>query len=72
MESLVEAAYSRESGWRWPRPIAPLEVARHLWRLAPRTPCDPALNRYEHGARLMDELGRQIGVVLRSFAEAGP
>jgi hypothetical protein len=48
-----------------------LEVERHLWRLAYELRVIP-FKRYEHGARLMDDLGRQIGGWLRSRPESGP
>jgi hypothetical protein len=38
---------------------------RHLWRLGHELQVLPT-RRYEHGARLMDDLGRQIGGWLRS------
>ena len=41
-----------------------LEVQRHLWRLAYELQVIPQ-KRYEHGARLMEDLGRQIGGWLR-------
>ncbi len=41
-----------------------LAVNRHLWRLALELKLIN-LKRYEHGSRLMDNLGRQIGAWLR-------
>lgn len=41
-----------------------LAVVRHLWRLALELRIIP-LKRYEHGSRLIDDLGRQIGGWLR-------
>jgi hypothetical protein len=40
-------------------------VAKHLWRLALELQ-SVAFRQYEHGVRLMDELGRQLGGWLRS------
>lgn len=65
LEALVEAAYSREKRAALTMANRTLEVERHLWRLAHELRVIP-LNRYEHGARLMDDLGRQIGGWLRS------
>ena len=60
LENLVAAAYSRDK-----RPfLVPanrrLQVVRHLWRLCYELRVIPA-KRYEHGARLLVNLGRQIG-----------
>jgi hypothetical protein len=38
-------------------------VSRHLWRLALELKVIN-LRRYEHGIRLMDDLGREIGAWL--------
>lgn len=65
LESLVEAAYSREKGEALAAANRRLAVDRHLWRLALELKVID-LKRYAHGARLMDELGRQIGGWLRS------
>jgi hypothetical protein len=48
-----------------------LEVVRHLWRLAYELKA-VAIRQYEHGAKLMDELGRQIGGWLRSTRQSQP
>ena len=71
LEALVEAAYSREKRAALAMANRTLEVERHLWRLAHELRVIP-LKRYEHGARLMDDLGRQIGGWLRSRTEGGP
>lgn len=60
LENLVAAAYSRDK-----RPfLIPanrrLQVVRHLWRLCYELQVIP-VKRYEHGARLLVNLGRQIG-----------
>ena len=68
LEALVEAAYSRDKRAALATANRTLEVERHLWRLAFELRVIP-LKRYEHGARLMDDLGRQIGGWLRSRTE---
>jgi hypothetical protein len=67
LELLVEAAYSGRSTKKaaLQRANLRLEVMRHLWRLCQELQVIPT-RRYEHGARLMDDLGRQIGGWLRS------
>ncbi len=68
LEALVEAAYSRQKEGPLRRANLRLEVTRHLWRLAYELQVMP-LKRYEHGAGLMENLGRQIGGWLRSRQE---
>ncbi len=70
LEALVEAAYSREKRTALTMANRTLEIERHLWRLAHELRVIP-FNRYEHGAQLMDDLGRQIGGWLRSRTESG-
>ncbi|MDX1655712.1 MAG: diversity-generating retroelement protein Avd, partial [Candidatus Competibacteraceae bacterium] len=65
LESLVEAAYSRDKSAALVRANRQLEVNRHLWRLAFELQVIPS-QRYEHGIRLMEDLGRQIGGWIRS------
>jgi 23S rRNA-intervening sequence protein len=65
LELLVEAAFSRAKEVPLQRANLRLETSRHLWRLAHELQIISA-RRYEHGARLMDELGRQIGGWLKS------
>lgn len=67
LEALVEAAYSSAAVKRQAlhRANLKLETLRHLWRVSHELKVI-SLRRYEHGARLMDELGRQIGAWLRS------
>ena len=62
---LVEAAYSRNKRPALGRANLRLEVTRHLWRLTHELEVI-STRRYEHGARLMDELGRQVGGWLKS------
>ncbi len=65
LELLVEAAYSRNKDTPLRRVNLKLELVRHLWRLAHELKVT-ATRQYEHGARLLDDLGRQIGGWLRS------
>ncbi|CAI4031357.1 Diversity-generating retroelement protein Avd [Nitrospira tepida] len=65
LELLVEAAYTHHKTASLHRANLRLEVVRHLWRLAHELKVI-ALRQYEHGARLFDDLGRQIGGWLRS------
>ncbi|MGH8657787.1 MAG: diversity-generating retroelement protein Avd [Gammaproteobacteria bacterium] len=66
LELSVEAAYTHNKRTALHRANLRLEVAKHLWRLALEFQ-SVAHRRYEHGARLMDELGRQLGGWLRSI-----
>jgi hypothetical protein len=65
LEHLVAAAYAREKSDLLARANRRLSVNRHLWRLALELKVI-GMKRYEHGARLMDDLGRQIGAWLRA------
>ncbi|WP_089726775.1 diversity-generating retroelement protein Avd [Candidatus Thiosymbion oneisti] len=60
LENLIEAAYSRTKAEPLKRANLKLDLVRHLWRLSFRLQAVPA-KRYEHGARLLHALGRQIG-----------
>ena len=71
LELLVEAAYTRNKESPLRRANLRLEVVRHLWRLAYELKA-VAIRQYEHGAKLMDELGRQIGGWLRSTGQSQP
>ena len=66
LELLVEAAFSRVKQDALKRANLRLEVVRHLWRLAHELQIIPT-QQYEHGARLMDDLGRQVGGWLRTL-----
>jgi len=70
LELLVEAAYSRDKQAALRRANLRLEMARHLWRLAHELEVI-ASKRYEHGARLMNDVGRQVGGWLRSQRGGG-
>ena len=68
LEMLVEAAYGREKARPLKAANLKLEVVRHLWRMAYELKVIPA-RRYEHGAGLIDGIGRQIGGWLRATTE---
>src|SRR5215472_16926308 len=65
LELLVEASYTHNKESPLRRANLRLEVARHLWRVGFELR-NVATRQYEHGAKLMDDLGRQIGGWLRS------
>lgn len=71
LEFLVEAAYQRQKEDALRRANLRLEVVRHVWRLAHELKVI-ATRQYEHGAKLIDDLGRQIGGWIRSQAPAQP
>ena len=60
LERLVEAAYTKRSSAALQQANLRLEVVRHLWRLAYEGKA-VAHRSWSHGAKLMVELGRQIG-----------
>jgi len=60
LEKLVEAAYSKAKAAPLRAANLRLEVVRHLWRLAYEAKA-VAHRSWAHGAKLMVELGRQIG-----------
>jgi hypothetical protein len=64
LADLVEAAYSRQKRPLLASASRRLEIIRHLWRLAYELKVISP-SRYQHGAQLMNELGRQIGGWLR-------
>ena len=70
LELLVEAAWTQAKKAALQRANLRLEMARHLWRLAHELETI-STKRYEHGARLMNDVGRQIGGWLRSPRVAG-
>ena len=65
LEGLIDAAYRRDKAAVLTQVNRRLEVVRHLWRLAYELQVVP-IRQYEHGARLFDDLGRQVGGWLRS------
>ncbi len=70
LELLLEAAYTRARQPALQRANLRLEIARHMWRLAHELEV-VSTRRYEYGAKMMDELGRQIGGWLRSSRKRG-
>ena len=64
LEKVLEASYTKTKQAPLKAANLRLEVVRHLWRLAYELGVIP-MRRYAHGAKLMDELGRQIGGWLR-------
>lgn len=64
LELTVEAAFTRARQAALQRANLRLEITKHLWRTAHELQVIPT-RRYEYGARLMDELGRQLGGWLR-------
>jgi hypothetical protein len=71
LELVVEAAYTHKKIALLQQANVKLEVVRHLWRLAHELKV-MATRQYEHGAKLIDDLGRQIGGWLRSQGRARP
>ena len=70
LDSLIEASYTHNKQQALQRANLRLESARHLWRLSYELKAI-ATRRYEHGARLMNDVGRQIGGWLRSRTRKG-
>lgn len=70
LEKLVDAAYSPVNVKKplLARANLRLEMARHLWRLCHELKLI-STRRYQYGAKLMDELGRQVGGWLRSSSK---
>ncbi len=60
LEKLITAAYSRTKQDSLQSANRRLDIVRHLWRLG-HTLKVVSTRSYEHGVRLMLELGRQIG-----------
>ena len=60
LELLIEAAYSRQKSHLLQQANRKLELLRHLWRLCYRLHYIN-MKRYEHGIKLINEPGRQIG-----------
>ncbi len=65
LEDLVEAAYSKQKATALQRANRTLEIIRHLWRLSHELKII-STNQYEYGAKLVNEVGRQIGGWLKS------
>ncbi|WMP17278.1 diversity-generating retroelement protein Avd [Thiothrix lacustris] len=60
LESLVTAAYAPNKRTFLFQANRDLEVCRHLWRLCYDIHAIPS-GSYQHGGKLMLELGRQVG-----------
>lgn len=69
LELLVQAAYTKNKGELLKRANLRLAVVRHLWRIAYELKTIPT-KRYAHGAKLLEDLGRQIGGWLKSIDTA--
>ena len=65
LKALVEAAYSRDKRVALRRANIELQGVRHLWRLCHELQVI-STKRYEHGARLLEDLGRQVGGWMRA------
>lgn len=65
LENLIEAAYSQQKQTALRCANRQLEINRHLWRLCYELQII-ALKTYEHGSKLMNDIGRQIGGWLHS------
>jgi hypothetical protein len=65
LEYLVEATYTQQKRQSLAYANRQLEIVRHLWRLSYelKTICP---RHYKHGAKLINEIGQQIGGWLRS------
>ena len=65
LELLVRAAYTRDKRQPLTEANSRLAVARHLWRLCYELRL-VSVRRFEHGAGLIDGVGRQVGGWLRA------
>ncbi len=69
LELLTTAAYSRNKGESLTQAIRRLNTVVHLWRLAHELRVISA-KRYGYGAKLLDDLGRQLGAWQRHVSKA--
>jgi hypothetical protein len=69
LENLVDAAYSQQKQNALRQANRQLEINRHLWRLAYELQVIP-IKSYEHGIKLMNDVGRQVGGWLQSCQNA--
>ena len=65
LENLTDAAYSRAKSDILRQANLRLDRVRHLWRLGHELEVLPT-RQYGHGAKLLEDLGRQIGAWRRS------
>ena len=70
LEALVEASYRRDKVDALAEANLRLELMRHVWRVAFELRVIN-IKSFEHGARLMVDLGRQIGGWRRAQAGRG-
>lgn len=68
LEYLVEAAYTQTKRELLRRANLRLAVVRHLWRMAHELR-SISTQRYAHGAKLLEDLGKQVGGWLKSASE---
>jgi len=68
LELLVDAAYSSRKRHLLNQANRRIAVCRHLWRLCLELKVIP-MGRYEHGSRLIDGIGGQVGNWLKSRQE---
>ena len=66
LELLVAAAYLHDKRDVLKRANLRLAVVRHLWRMAHELKVI-STQRYAHGAKLMEDLGKQVGGWLKSL-----
>ena len=60
LENLINAAYSHANKQPLAKAYHKLAVVRHLWRLCFELKVIP-IKQYEHGSRLLVDIGNQIG-----------
>lgn len=65
LENIIEAAYSQQKRSPLQQANRQLEINRHLWRLAYELQVI-SIKSYEHGIKLMNDLGKQVGGWLNS------
>ncbi len=64
LTELIEATYNKQKKPALLNANRQLEIIRHLWRLSYELKIIPQRS-YQHGASLINEIGRQIGGWLR-------
>lgn len=69
LEYLVEAAYTRTKHELLRGANLRLAIVRHLWRMAHELRTI-STQRYAHGAKLLEDLGKQVGGWLKSAGES--
>jgi hypothetical protein len=66
LENLIEAAYSQQKKSTLIQANKQLEIVRHLWRLSYELQII-SIKRYKYGAKLIDNIGKQIGGWLKKL-----